>query len=40
MARNAVAAPGNRGRAKRGDGGYGPLSPAGPELALPAASPT
>jgi len=36
MARNAVAAPGNRGRAKRGDGGYGPLSPAGPELALPA----
>ncbi|MDQ3607970.1 MAG: PhoX family protein [Actinomycetota bacterium] len=36
MARNAAAAPGNRGQAKKGDGGYGPLQPAGPELALPA----
>lgn len=36
MARNAAAAPGNRGRAGKGDGGYGPLQPAGPELALPA----
>ncbi len=36
MSRNAYAAPGNRGRAGKGDGGYGPLQPAGPELALPA----
>jgi secreted PhoX family phosphatase len=35
MARNAAAAPGNRGRAGRGDGGYGELRPAGEELALP-----
>lgn len=35
MARNAAAAPGNRGRARRGEGGYGRLRPAGPELALP-----
>jgi secreted PhoX family phosphatase len=35
MARNAAAAPGNRGRAGRGDGGYGELRPAGDELALP-----
>jgi secreted PhoX family phosphatase len=35
MSRNAYAAPGNRGRAGKGNGGYGPLSPAGPELALP-----
>lgn len=37
VARNAMAVP-SRGRsqARRGEGGYGPLQPAGPELALPA----
>ncbi len=37
VARGAMAVP-SKGRKKagKGDGGYGPLSPAGPELALPA----
>jgi len=36
MARSAHAAPKDRRPAGRGDGGYGPLVAAGPELALPA----
>lgn len=37
VARNAMAVPSRgRGRAGRGDGGYGPLSNVGAELALPA----
>lgn len=37
VARNSMAQP-SRGRrqARKGEGGYGPLQPAGPELALPA----
>lgn len=37
IARGAMAVPSrDRRRAGKGDGGYGPLRPAGPELALPA----
>lgn len=37
VARNAMAVPSReRRQAGRGEGGYGPLQPAGPELALPA----
>ena len=37
VARNAMAVPSkDRKKAKKDEGGYGPLQPAGPELALPA----
>lgn len=37
VARNAMAVPSEgRKKASKGEGGYGPLQPAGPELALPA----